>query len=223
MKVVEAGGVVEGDHDRASIGSTATLRSTSGYFDDFSPAEVLCSVCSEATAAVRALWCHRCGYYVCEGCIDAARQCPKCLEVQTYLKREREKMIMTTIQFSPSFLIVLFLPGREASRITASAEKVAERTTEVLHLQTKEEEEEEDEASSRRRASGLCPPRRGRVTTCSWRTGRGTCKRRKKRTFTRQSTRSPRTYHSTYHFNSSALLIFSSAKFVNMDKMLCTT
>ncbi len=28
----------------------------------------------------RALWCHRCGYYVCESCIDAARQCPKCLE-----------------------------------------------------------------------------------------------------------------------------------------------
>ena len=62
-----------------SVGSGGDT-SLASLGDDFATTEVNCSVCREPRAALKAMWCHRCGYYVCETCIDAARQCPKCLE-----------------------------------------------------------------------------------------------------------------------------------------------
>ena len=46
---------------------------------DFEDSPALCSTCARVVSKLSAFPCHNCGFFVCERCLDKARQCPKCL------------------------------------------------------------------------------------------------------------------------------------------------
>ena len=46
---------------------------------DFEDAPTLCSTCARVVSRLAAFPCHNCGFFVCERCLEKARQCPKCL------------------------------------------------------------------------------------------------------------------------------------------------
>ena len=46
---------------------------------DFEDSPALCSTCARVVSKLSAFPCHNCGFFVCERCLEKARQCPKCL------------------------------------------------------------------------------------------------------------------------------------------------
>ena len=46
---------------------------------DFEDSPALCATCARVVSRLSAFPCHNCGFFVCERCLEKARQCPRCL------------------------------------------------------------------------------------------------------------------------------------------------
>ncbi len=56
-----------------------SLHTAHPFDPDFEDMPTLCATCQRVVSTLSAFPCHNCGFFVCERCLDKARQCPKCL------------------------------------------------------------------------------------------------------------------------------------------------